>query len=129
MSSLLSSRWRFVCKSLKVAVDFQASNTVGYTLGGKPVGSAALVVPCDVVKYAGGCGNEAQVRTAGVQDSREVLGMELHADEPRVVLDLDNLHAHALLVLADKVETALLQLVDVAGVDFVPVPVALEDLV
>ena len=72
-------------------------------------------------------GDEAEVRLAGNQHPAEVLGVELHTDEPRVVFKLDDLHAHAGLVLADEGETLLLELVDVVGVDFVAVSVTLVD--
>lgn len=54
--------------------------------------------------------------------------MELGAHEVRVVLDLEDLHTLAGLVLSDKVETSSLELVDILGVDLVTVTVSLLNL-
>lgn len=51
--------------------------------------------------------------------------MELCANEVRVVLDLEDLHALTRLVLAHKVETCLLQTLDVLRVDLVSMTVTL----
>lgn len=57
-----------------------------------------------------------------------VLGVELGAHEVRVVLDLEDLHALAGLILSDKVQTSSLQLLNVRRVDLVAVAVPLLDL-
>ena len=82
---------------------------------------------CDLAQNAGRGGNEAKVRLAGNKDSAQVLGVELHTDKPGVVFQLDDLHTNTSLVLADEGEALCLELVDVVGVDFVAVSVALVD--
>jgi hypothetical protein len=62
------------------------------------------------------------------EHAAQVLGVELHAHEPRVVADLDDLHALARRVLADEGEPGRLETLDHLRVDLVPVAVALGDL-
>lgn len=54
--------------------------------------------------------------------------MELRAHKVGVVLDLEDLHTLARLVLADKVQTSSLELINVGRVDLVAVAVPLLDL-
>lgn len=80
-----------------------------------------------LVENASRGGDEAKVWLAGNEHSAQVLGVELNTDVPRVVLKLDDLHTDTGLVLADESKSLLLELVDVVGVDFVTVSVALVD--
>lgn len=123
-------RRRVICfETLSTRLELAVDHAIRNPLGSKPVRRPALVLARDLLQHARRRRDEAQVRAAGIQHARQVLGVELDTHEPGVVLDLDDLHADALLVLADKVQPALLQAVDVGRVDFVAVPVALEDLV
>lgn len=54
--------------------------------------------------------------------------MVLDSHEVLVVLKLDNLHTLSLVVLSNKVQSSLAQLLDVLGVNLVSVTVTLEDL-
>jgi len=73
---------------------------------------------------------ESKIRLAGRQHAADILWMELHAHEPWVVLDLDNLHALVTITLADKRQASvgLLQRRDELGLDLVPVAVSFPDL-
>lgn len=53
--------------------------------------------------------------------------MELDTNEPGVLLEFDNLHTLAEVVLADEVETGILQLLDVLWVHLVTAAVRLID--
>lgn len=53
--------------------------------------------------------------------------MELHADKPRVIAQLNDLHALAAIVAADEVQPGLGEARDVGRVDFVAVTVAFVD--
>ena len=57
-----------------------------------------------LAQTASACGDEAQVRLAGPQHAAQILGVELHADKPRMVAQLEDLHAFACVVLADEGE-------------------------
>mmetsp|Transcript_3119 Transcript_3119/g.7052 ORF Transcript_3119/g.7052 Transcript_3119/m.7052 type:complete len:660 (-) Transcript_3119:273-2252(-) len=59
--------------------------------------------------------------------SRLELGVELAADEVGVAMQLEDLHALPRDVASDELHTALLQLLDVIDVDFVPVSVPLVE--
>src|SRR5689334_24737245 len=56
------------------------------------------------------------------------LGMELHADEPGMVLILDDLRQHAVGREPRKAQAVLLQAILVGGVDFVAMAVTLGNL-
>ena len=113
----------------RLAVDLEPRNPIRNALGPNPILRPVLIVVCNLLQHARARRHEAQIRAAGIQHARQVLRVELDADEPRVVFDLDDLHAHARLVLADKRQPALFQRVDVLRVDLVSVAMALEDLV
>ena len=72
--------------------------------------------------------HKSEVRLARVQHPARVLGVELHADEERVLLEFDNLHTFTLVVLSDEVQTSLGEPVDVLRINLVSVTVTLENL-
>lgn len=82
----------------------------------------------DLLKAVGRGSEKSQKGLAGRKDSAEILGVELHTDEPLVVLEFNNLHTLARVVLADKGQTSLLELVDKFGVNLVTMAVSLPDL-
>lgn len=82
----------------------------------------------DLLEAAGRRSEEAKEGLAGRKHSAEILGVELHADEPLVVLEFDNLHTLAAVILTDKAQPSLFELVDEFGVNLVTVTVSLPDL-
>lgn len=72
--------------------------------------------------------HESKVRPRRRQDSGKVLWVILHTDEPWVVLQLDDLHTLALIILSNKVQSTLGQTINVLWVNLVSVTVTLVDL-
>lgn len=83
----------------------------------------------DGLQTASSGSEETKEGLARRQHTRQVLGVELHADIPLVVLELDDLHALAGLVLPDEREPTGLELLDERRVDLVAVAVTFPDLV
>ena len=71
---------------------------------------------------------EACTNLAGRQHTAQVFRVELDSHEPWVVLNLDDLHALTLNVLANEGKSSFLELMDDGRVDFVTMPMSLGDL-
>ncbi len=82
----------------------------------------------DLVEALSSRGNETKIWPRWRQDSREVFWVVLDTNEPRMVLDLHNLHTLTLVILANEVQSTLSQTINVLWVDLVSVAVSLEDL-
>jgi hypothetical protein len=79
---------------------------------------------CDLLKTSrGGC-HKAEVWSTRLKNTTQILGMELHAYEPGVVLEFNDLHSHALVVFPTEMQPSFRQPDDVVRVDFVSVPMA-----
>jgi hypothetical protein len=81
----------------------------------------------DLLKTSCTGGEEAEVWSRRVQYLALVFGMKLNADIPGVIFQFNNLHALARVVLADEIESSLLQPVHIVRVHFVAMSVALFD--
>jgi hypothetical protein len=73
-------------------------------------------------------GDEAGEQRVRLERARFQLGVELHADEPGMVGDFDDLRQHAVGRHAGETQAVLLEPVLVVDVDLVAVAVALGDL-
>ena len=84
-----------------------------------------------VVQLADGGEDEAEERGRGAEGTGGVLGVELRGHKVRVVLalELEDLHALGLVVVADKDQALGLEVFEVGRVDLVAMSVALGDLV
>lgn len=81
----------------------------------------------NLVETSEGGGDQTEDREGGAQRLADVLRVVLDTNKVGVVLDLDNLHAPAGLVLADKRQASLLELLDVGRVHLVTVSMAFID--
>ena len=81
--------------------------------------------PQHLLQTSAACSHEAEIRHTGPEDSRQILGMELHTYEPRMIFQFQDFHPLAAVVFAHEREPGGAQAVDVFGVDFIAVAVAL----
>ena len=81
-----------------------------------------------LLKTASGRQDKASKGRRGLEGTGQQLGMVLDTNKVRVVGHLDNLHTLTGLVLADKLQTLGVELVNHLGVDLVSVAVTLQNL-
>lgn len=96
---------------------------------GKTISGLLLLLQLlrDLLKTSCTGGDKAEVRSRRVQYLALVFGMKLDGDIPGVIFQFNNLHALARVVLADEIESSLLQPVHIVRVHFIAMSVALFD--
>lgn len=82
----------------------------------------------DLFETSRSCREESEETLAGCDNAAQVLRMELNTNIPSVVLQFDDFHSLAGLVLSNERETGALQAFHQIRVHFVAVTVALPDL-
>jgi len=104
------------------------SNPNAIYLSRHTINTVAHTIRGNALQTSGSGGDETKIRLTGVQDTRQVFGVELHTHIPRMVLELYNLHADPFVIFPDELEPLGVKTVDVIWVHFVPVSMSLENL-
>lgn len=82
----------------------------------------------DLFEASGSSGEEAQEGLAGRKDSAQVLRVELYSDVPLMILQFNDFHTLAGLVLSNEGQSTLLQLADKLRVHLITVAMSFPDL-
>jgi hypothetical protein len=95
-----------ISASKKQTVHFLFINVVlkitTFTISLNNVVGPILLFFCNLVQHSCAGRDETKVWSTWVQDSTEVLRMELHSDKILFVFDFDDFHSHTFVIFADK---------------------------